>query len=420
MDLLTVGINHRTAPLALREKIAFTPDNLGPALADLMQAAGLSEVAILSTCNRTEIYAIDPTQSPDKIAQWLAGYHKVTLEELQTAVYVHNSTASLRHLLRVATGLDSMVLGEPQILGQVKDCFSQAKYHGALGPQLDRLSQNAYRIAKQVRSSTSIGHTPVSLASIAVDLAAQLFTDIAACNVLLVGAGDTIGLVGRHLRQAGAGNITIANRTLQNALSLAEALGGKAATLADIPSLLTSTDILISSTASALPVLGKGTVERALKQRRHKPIFMVDLAVPRDIEPEIASLADVYLYSIDDLEQITAENMSNREEAAREAETIINDAVSELAASDKSLAVVDVLVKFRKRHESIKEAELERALQRLAKGEDPQTVLDNFANLLTNKIIHTPSIQLKKASTEGRTDVIDAINHLYDLDGQDH
>lgn len=416
MELIVVGINHKTAPVNIREKVAFAPEQMGHALNDLKSSESLKEVAILSTCNRTEIYAIEPQQDPGGISDWLARYHNLSVDSLADSIYVHSGTDSIKHLLRVAAGLDSMVLGEPQILGQVKDCFSLAKTAHTVGPVLDRLAQNTFRISKRVRSSTAIGQNPVSVASIAVDLAAQLFSDISECNVLLIGAGETIELVGKHLHNAGARHPVIANRTIERARTLAESLEGEAISLADIPAHLVNTDILIASTGSQLPILGKGTVERALKERRHKPIFMVDLAVPRDIEPEIGQLRDVYLYTVDDLEQIIAENISNREEAAREAEAIIDEAVGQILADDKSRDAVDVLVKFRKKHVQIMETELGKAVQRLKKGEDPETVLSGFATQLTNKIIHTPSVQLKQASTDGRDDVIDAISELFLLD----
>lgn len=420
MDLLTVGINHKTAPIALREKVAFSPEQLGHALHDLKVTEGLAEVAILSTCNRTEVYAVQPSADHHGIIAWLAQYHNLAPEALADSIYIHSGTASVRHLLRVASGLDSMVLGEPQILGQVKDCFSIAHTHNTVGSELHRLSQSTYRVAKRVRSSTAIGQNPVSVASIAVDLASQLFADFSKCNTLLIGAGETIELVGRHLCHAGCHNVTIANRTLENARKLAEELDGEAITLGQIPEHLVHSDILIASTGSQLPILGKGTVERALKERRHRPIFMVDLAVPRDIEPEIDALRDVYLYSIDDLEQIIAENISNREEAAREADAIIEEALSDMDAEDRSRDAVDILVRFRRKHEMLKDAELEKALQRLQKGEDPASILNGLAHQLTNKIIHTPSVQLKQASTDGRDDIVDAITHLFKLDDMDN
>jgi glutamyl-tRNA reductase len=416
MNLVIVGINHTTAPVSLREKVAFAPDALGLALHDLRSTETLDEVAILSTCNRTEIYAIAEQGSQPRITQWLADYHKLPFVTLSACVYMHTGPASIKHLLRVAAGLDSMVLGEPQILGQVKDAFLMARQYKTMGPQLEQLSQKIYRVAKQIRSSTAIGQNPVSVASIAVDLAAQLFADLATCNVLLIGAGETIELVGRHLNAAKAKRVVIANRTAENARRLADILDGEAVSLADIPNQLIDSDIVIASTGSQLPILGKGTVERALKQRRHKPIFMVDLAVPRDIEPEIGTLADVYLYSIDDLEQIIAENIGNRMEAARDAEAIIDVALADIRANDQARADIDVLLKFRKQHEAIKQAELEKALQRLGKGDAAEEVVVSLANQLTNKIMHTPSIQLKQASTDGRQDLLRAISHLFQLE----
>ncbi|MEX2487978.1 MAG: glutamyl-tRNA reductase [Pseudomonadales bacterium] len=419
MDLLIVGINHNTAPVALREKVAFAPEQVGDALCDLKSSASLREIVIVSTCNRTEIYCAAQSPSPDPIIDWLAGYHHLARETLESSVYTFWQHNAIAHVMRVAVGLDSMVLGEPQILGQVKDGFSQARTHGTIGPELNRLSQHTFRVAKKVRSDTAIGQSPVSLASAAIALASQLFSDFQACNTLLIGAGEIIELTATHLQNAGVTSFTVANRTLSNAETLAGKLGGSAIGLSDITDHLADTDILVSSTGSNLPILGKGSVERALKSRRHKPIFMVDLAVPRDIEPEIASLRDVYLYSIDDLQEIISQNLGNRQEAAGEAEAIIQSAVSEYMREYNSLQAVDTLVKFRKRHESIKDVELQKAMERLNKGDEPQLVLKEFAKQLTNKMIHTPSIQLKQASADGRQDVLDAINELYQLAVQD-
>ncbi len=422
MDLLVVGISHRTAPISLRERVAITPERMGQALGALQAAHGLGEVAILSTCNRTEIYALgldDSRPSPERISTWLAEFNELPVNQLQEAIYVHQGDASLRHLIRVASGLDSMVLGEPQIFGQVKESFETARLYESSGNRLDQIAQNTYRVAKRVRSSTAIGQTPVSIASIAVDLATQLFSKLADCSVLLIGAGETIELVATHLKQGGVERITIANRTLDNARRLATELGGEAIALSDIGDHISHTDILIASTASQLPILGKGTVERALKSRRHKPIFMVDLAVPRDIEPEIADLPDVYLYSVDDLEQIIADNISNREEAAAAAEIVIAEAMEQLEAEEKSRAAVDVLVRFRNQNEAIKNQELDKALERLGRGEDPAAVLQSLANQLTNKIIHHPSVQLKQASADGRKSVVDALVELFQLDADE-
>jgi glutamyl-tRNA reductase len=419
MDLLIVGINHTTAPIALREKIAFSSEQLAHALTALRSTAGLQELAILSTCNRTEIYAVHQHNEPASIIDWLANYHQVATKELTDSVYTYWGHSSVKHLMRVAAGLDSMVLGEPQILGQMKDCFQLALTHQSMGAELNQLCQNTYRVAKRVRSTTAIGQNPVSIASTAVVLASQLFADLKTCNALLIGAGETIELVGRHLNNAGIKQLVIANRTLANAERLAETLNGTATELSDIPHQLEHADIVITATGSELPVLRKTTAEQALKLRRHKPIFMVDLAVPRDIEPEVDELSDVYLYSIDDLQEIISTNLGSRQAAALEAEVIVEHAVLEFQQQHRSRQAVDTLKRFRQRHEVIKRAELEKALQRLKKGDAPETVLNSLANQLTNKIIHTPSIQLKQASAEGRRDMLTAVEDLYQLGDDD-
>jgi len=419
MDLLIVGINHHTAPIALREKIAFTSSQLAHALTALKARAGLQELAILSTCNRTEIYAVHAYNAPETIIHWLADYHQLPAEMLKDSIYTYWGHSSIKHIMRVAAGLDSMILGEPQILGQMKDCFNHAQDHQVMGAELNRLCQNTYHVAKHIRSTTAIGQNPTSVASTSVVLAAQLFADIADCNALLIGAGETIGLVARHLKNAGVKKLVIANRTLPNAQQLATELSATATDLTDIPAQLAHADIVISATASETPVLVKSTVENALKSRRHKPIFMVDLAVPRDIEPEVDELSDIYLYSVDDLQKIISANLSSRQEAALEAEAIIEQAVKDFQHEHKSRQAVDMLKRFRQRHENIKSVELSKALQRLNKGDAPADVLTSLANQLTNKIIHTPSIQLKQASAEGREDMLTAVEDLFQLGDDD-
>jgi len=419
MDLLIVGINHHTAPIALREKIAFTSSQLAQALTALKASAGLQELAILSTCNRTEIYAVHANKEPETIIQWLAEYHQLPVETLSDSIYTYWGHSSIKHIMRVAAGLDSMILGEPQILGQMKDCFSHAQHHQVMGAELNRLCQNTYHVAKHIRSTTAIGQNPTSVASTSVVLAAQLFADITECNALLVGAGETIGLVARHLKNAGVRKLVIANRTLANAQQLAAELDASATDLSDIPAQLVQADIVISATGSAIPVVNKASVAQALKLRRHKPIFMVDLAVPRDIDPEVDSLSDIYLYSIDDLQKIISANLSGRQAAALEAEVIIEQAVRDFQRQHKSRQAVDMLKRFRQRHERIKTAELNKALQRLSKGDAAADVLTSLANQLTNKFIHTPSIQLKQASAEGREDMLSAIEDLFQLGDDD-
>ncbi|MBV1878892.1 MAG: glutamyl-tRNA reductase [Pseudomonadales bacterium] len=421
MDLLIVGVNHQTAPIAVRERIAFSPEQLGHALHDLKTSQALDELAILSTCNRTEIYAIKTDASASGIISWLENYHNLVGMELANNIYTHFGDSAVKHVLRVATGLDSMILGEPQILGQLKDGFASADTNKVMGKQLSRLSQNTYRIAKQVRTQTTIGQNTVSAASTAVVLAEQLFADLSQCNALLIGAGETIELVGQHLKSAGIAKMVIANRTQENAQNLANKLGAESTALANIAEVLLNTDIVVTSTASPLPILGKGVMESAIKSRRHKPIFMVDLAVPRDIEPEVNELNDVYLYSIDDLQQIITDNLDSRQAAATEAELLIDQAVADFNQTSRSLQAVNTLVKFRQKHDAIKQLELAKALKRLEKGDTPEKVLQYLANQLTNKIIHTPSIKMKQAKADGRDDILLAVENLYELDREtDH
>ena len=415
MDLLVVGLNHVTAPVALRERVAFTPEQLANVLPALKTAGEFRELAVLSTCNRTEIITVGGAQDPSVLISWLADYHDVGMEALIGSTYSYHGPGAVQHVMRVACGLESMVLGEPQILGQFKDCFAIAQRHNTLGPDLNNLAQATNRIAKKVRTETGIGENPVSVASMSVTLAKQLFTDVATCNVLLVGAGETIELVAQHLAQAGVTSMVIANRTLVNAQTLASEFQAQAVDLAALPLKLAETDILISSTGSSFPILDKGTVETALKARRHKPIFMVDLAIPRDIEPDVATLRDVYLYTVDDLQGIIQDNLDLRQSAAKAATEIIAQAVIHYAENHRSLDAVDTLRRFRSRHEQLKQLELEKALARLAKGDDAEVVLSALATQLTNKIVHIPSIEIKKAGSTGRRDLLDAIENLFQL-----
>ncbi|MBL6689412.1 MAG: glutamyl-tRNA reductase [Pseudomonadales bacterium] len=416
MNLLIVGINHTSAPVELREKVAFTPEQLVDALHDISANADLAEVAILSTCNRTEVIATSPGKDSTPVVEWLANYHGMARSDLESSIYTCLNREAALHAMRVASGLDSMVIGEPQILGQFKDCFEQARRIGTLGTELDHLAQTTFRIAKKVRTETAIGENSVSVASTAVTLAEQIFSDLTACNILLIGAGETIELVGRHLHTAGIRHLTIANRTLDNARRLAELFDGQAIDLQSIPGRLGNMDIVIASTASQLPILGKGTVERALKSRKHRPILMVDLAVPRDIEPEVASLRDIYLYSVDDLQEIIDLNLSNREQAAGEAEAIVQQEVANYRSRQELKAADELVVRFREQHMQLKESELAKALTRLEKGEDPTTVVNQLANQLTNKMIHTPSVKLKNAVAEGEEEFLKAVTRLYELE----
>jgi len=415
MALLALGINHKTAPVEVRERVAFAPELLSEAMLAARDFADLKEIAILSTCNRTELYCSSGIEGTRALLEWLGEYHQLDPDELQKCSYAYWDEEAARHMMRVASGLDSLVLGEPQILGQLKSAYSLSQEYGHVGAELGRLFQQTFSVAKQVRTDTAIGENPVSVAFAAVSLAQHIFADLNRSKALLVGAGETIELVARHLSQAGVKDITVANRTLSRALSLAEEFDGKAILLGDIPDALSNADIVIASTASQLPILGKGAVETALKKRKHRPIFMVDIAVPRDIEAQVAELDDVYLYTVDDLKEVIEENQRSRENAARQAEEIIETGAHDFMRQLRSLDAVDLLTTFRSQAESVRDQEMEKALKQLAKGKPAEDVLTMLARGLTNKLLHHPTIQLRKASAEGRTDLLELVQELHQL-----
>lgn len=411
MNLIALGINHNSAHVEVRERVAFAPEQVAEAMNDACGAVGVDEVVVLSTCNRTEIYAVAGKGDvlEDKAAQlidWMAGYHHLSVSDLHGAAYHHAGEQALRHIVQVAAGLDSMVLGEPQIFGQLKSAYAVATDAGTVGTELGRLFPRVFSIAKKVRTDTAIGENPVSVAFAAVDVARRIFTDLTDCNALLVGAGETIELVTRHLIEAGVGNIVIANRTLGKARELAQKFGADAVLLSEIPEQLPNADIVITSTASQLPILGKGTVESALKARRYRPVLMVDIAVPRDIEPQVADLRDVYLYSVDDLRQIVDSNLQARQSEVRKADQIIDAGIHAIGQDQRSLGAVDLVKHYRQSAEKLRQQELERALAAITRGDDPQQVVAQLARGITNKLIHAPTLGLKKASAEGRHDVL--------------
>ena len=415
MTLLAVGLNHKTAPVDIRERIAFGPDILAGALRSLAEDPALSEGAILSTCNRTEIYCVLNGSRRESVVDWLARFHGIEAIRLSPYLFTHVDRAAITHLLEVASGLDSMVLGEPQILGQVKTAFQTACDHGTAGKLLGRLFQHTFAVAKQVRTDTAIGTSPVSVAFAAVSLARQIFTDLKDQTALLIGAGETIELAARHLRQQGVGRIIVANRTVERAHALAAEFEGYAIALTELGTHLPEADIVISSTASPIPVLGKGTVERALKARRHRPVFMVDIAVPRDIEPEVAELDDVYLYTVDDLKDVVEDGLRSRQAAAAAAREIIEFHATEFLAWLRSLDAVDLIQDFRRGAEDIRDQVLAQARRRLEAGKPADEVLNFLANTLTNKFLHAPSARLRQAGREGEAELLDAANALFDL-----
>ena len=413
MSLITLGINHKTAPLELRERLAFTPQTLPEALQSLKKLAHIEEASILSTCNRTELYCVTSEDNDRAIIQWFSHFHGLDEDQIKEHLYLHAHEETIRHAMEVASGLDSMVLGEPQIAGQMKDAYAMANENGTIGLLLGKLYQRAFAVSKQVRTDTDIGSSPVSVAFAAVSLAKQIFGDLSQTTVLMVGAGETIELAARHLHSQGVNKIIIANRSVERAQKLADEFQGEAISLQSISEHLHRSDIVIASTASPLPIIGKGTVERALKKRKHEPIFMVDLAVPRDVEPEVNELDDVYLYSVDDLQSVIAENMENRMQAAEQAREIIDVQVSHFLDWQKSLGAVDIIAQVRQNTQDISSEVLNKAKKQLAAGQNAEEVLDFLANTLTNKFLHQPCTKLRQASQEERDDILKVAKDLF-------
>lgn len=417
MAIYAFGINHKTAPVAVREQVAFTPDALPDALQQLVAQPAVAEVAILSTCNRTELYCgvNDDANSKDAVLEWFGQFHRLQRSEIEPYFYSYPDREAVRHILRVASGLDSMVLGEPQILGQIKQAYGKASDAKTVGPMLNRLFQHTFSVAKQVRSDTAIGASPVSVAFAAVSLSKQIFSSLEKQTALLIGAGETIELVARHLKENSVGRIIIANRTFEKAHAIATEVGGYAIALDELSCHLAEADIIIASTASKLPILGKGAVETALKQRKHKPVFMVDIAVPRDIEPEVATLDDVYLYTVDDLKEIIDEGMRSRREAALQAEEIIDVEANHFMAWLRSLAAVESIRRYREIAEQTRDEVVLQGLRQLDAGKDAKQVLQDMARLLTNRMLHQPCEQMRQAGYAGRSDLLLAADDLLQL-----
>jgi len=412
--LITLGINHKTAPLELREKVAFTPQTLPEALLSLHKVESVEEAAIISTCNRTELYCSVSTspQGNNPLVNWFSQFHGMDSTALSEHLYIHDHKNTIRHAMEVASGLDSMVLGEPQISGQMKDAYAMANQQGTLGPLLGKLFQHAFAVAKQVRTDTSIGSSPVSVAFAAVSLAKQIFGELNESTVLLIGAGETIELTARHLFSQKIKHMIVANRSLENAQNLATQYNAEAIRLQHIGDHLHRADIVIASTASPLPVLGKGTVERALKIRKHQPIFMVDLAVPRDVEPEVNKLDDVYLYTVDDLQEVIDENLESRMQAAEQARDIIDDEVNHFINWQRSLESVDIISELRASTQDMAQEVLDKALKQLATGQPAKETLEYLTHTLTNKFLHRPCINLRQASQDNKPELLRSARKL--------
>ncbi len=413
MTLFALGLNHQTAPLAIRERVAFAAEALSSAVGELMRARPVKEAAIISTCNRTELYV--SAGEAGIAADWLAEYHHMPAGELAPYLYTLPSEAAVRHAFRVASGLDSMVLGEPQILGQMKDAVRAAESAGTLGTTLHKLFQKSFAVAKEVRTTTELGANSVSMAAAAVKLAARIFPSIAEQNVLFIGAGEMIELCATHFAAQGPARLAVANRTVEKAAALAHRFNGRALELRELPENLHEYDIVVSSTASSLPILGKGLVERALKARRHRPMFMVDLAVPRDIEAEVGELDDVFLYTVDDLSGIVSANLDARRSAVVQAEAIIETQVGQFMHWMQARESVPVIRALREQAEQAREFEVERALRLLARGDDPKHVLEALSQGLTNKLMHPPTQALNEAQGEERRLLTGLVARLFHI-----
>lgn len=407
IPLIVFGLNHDSAPVAIRERVAFAPEIMVLALQALVAETPATEAAILSTCNRTELYMVGEQHLiSNAIPHWLAGFRQLETSLLHTASYMHTGEAAVAHMMKVACGLDSMILGEPQILGQMKSSYAVAQEAGVLGSELHHVFQKVFSAAKQVRTETAIGRNPVSVAFAAVNLAQRIFADLTEDSALLIGAGETIDLVARYLREQGVARMVFANRTLERARLLADEFSAQAILLSAIPDYLAQADMVISSTASQLPILGKGAVESALKKRKHKPMLMMDIAVPRDIEPEVGELDDVYLYTVDDLRDVIDENRQSRTAAAKEAHSIIDDLVAAYRREHRARYSVAAIKSYRQHAQELKTDALQKALKNLAKGQAPEQVMQQLADNLTNKLLHNPTQQLKQAGEEGRDEIL--------------
>ncbi len=416
MSLLAIGINHNTASVELREKVAFGPDKLSEALNQLSANSHVNGSVILSTCNRTEIYCDVKPSSKNKLIEWLTHFHQVNPEDLKPSLYIHEDQAAIRHLMRVSCGLDSLVLGEPQILGQVKQAYADSRNNNAVDSSLDKWFQKTFSVAKRVRTETDIGGSAVSVAYAACSLAKQIFESLSDATVLLVGAGETIELVATHLAGHNCKRIIVANRTRERAMGLAEEFNAEVIALNEIPDYLHFADIVISSTASPLPIIGKGMVESALKKRRHQPMLLVDIAVPRDIESQVGDLNDAYLYSVDDLQSIVDSNIEQRKVEAIQAEAIVSEESAAFMSWMRSLQAVDSIRDYRKASNTIREDLLSKSLQALAAGGDPEKILVELSNKLTNKLIHTPTRAMQSAAELGEPAKLAIIRQSLGLD----
>jgi glutamyl-tRNA reductase len=415
MAFITLGLSHHSAPVEARERLAFTDSELPAALARLRALAGVEEAAILSTCNRTEILVVAEPDLSALVIEWWRRELDAPAGLIEQFVYTHRDQAAVLHSLRVASGLDSMVVGEPQILGQMKDSFAVATQSRALGPVLSRLFQHAFAVAKVVRSRTQVGAHPVSVAYAAVQMARQIFADLGQQTALLIGAGETIQLIARHLRGQGIGRIVVANRSLERAEKLARDVHGYAIALSDLNAYLGDADLVISSTAAREHVVEQATMKQALRKRRRKPVFMIDLAVPRDLDPAIAELEDIYLYTLDDLRNVIASNLQARAEAAKQAEVLVETYSREFTRWLEGRDAGLVIRRLREQARAHRDVVMAKARRKLAAGASADEVLGFVANTLSNKLLHAPSHRLRSADSVDQALLINAARRLFEL-----
>lgn len=415
MSLLTVGLNHDTAPLSVRETVAFPSEQSEAALERLAALPEVRESAILSTCNRTEIYALAQPDTDERLRHWLCQQRGLDAAALAPHFYTYHGRDSIRHTLRVAAGLDSMIVGEPQILGQMKDAFRQAQSAATTGPFLTRLFEHSFAVAKDIRSETEIGSSPVSVAYAGVSLARQIFSDFGETTALLIGAGDTVELTARHLADAGMHRMIFANRSLPRARDLAARHAGYAIELGDVAAHLPDADIVVASTAASEYVVDVAGMRQAVKKRRRKPMFALDLAVPRDVDPAAGEIEDVYLYTVDDLEGVIRENMRSRQQAARVADNMIDNRIDDFVAWMDSRAAVDTINAVRSQADATRAEVVNKAHRMLEQGRDADDVVQFVGRSLTNKLLHDPTTSLRSARGEQQQQLLRAARALFNL-----
>jgi glutamyl-tRNA reductase len=411
MVFVACGLNHKTAPIDVREKVALPPAMQESLLNSLLNVPAVNEAAILSTCNRTEIYC--DTHDPQVLAGWLAHEHQLSQESLSPFLYLHEGNQGIKHTLRVASGLDSMMIGEPQILGQMKQAYQQACRLGTVKTQLRPVFEYIFSASKRIRTRSGVGANPVSVAYAAVQLIGQLFSNYRALNVFLIGSGETASLVAKYLHQQGVHRFMVASRTLENAEKLAATFGGKTLSISDIPHYLSHADVVISATACPLPFINKSLVQHALKKRNQAPMFFLDLAVPRDIESNVKELDHVHLYNVDDLQFMIEKGMDQRRHAASQAEQLIESELDNYIRWHRSLKAKDVICNYRNQMQDLAQQELQRALKKLSAGQNHHTVLNEFSERLLNKLTHTPTSGLKQIAWDGREDLLSLAQYLF-------